>query len=70
MSLPGLMKYVRVLETAGLVTTERIGRKRQCRLGPEHLDEAVRWIERYRLGWEQRLDRFEGYLDKKKGASA
>jgi DNA-binding transcriptional ArsR family regulator len=68
MSLPGVMKHVRVLEEAQLVTTEKSGRTRQCRLGPQHLDEATRWIDAYRRRWERRLDRFEDYLEKKKGA--
>jgi DNA-binding transcriptional ArsR family regulator len=69
MTLPGLMKHVRVLEDARLVVTEKKGRTRECRLGSEHLDEAARWIETYRGRWERRLDRLEGYLERKKGAS-
>ncbi len=48
--------------------TEKQGRTRRCRLGPEHLDDAARWIEWYRRRWEGRLDRLGGYLDKTKGA--
>jgi DNA-binding transcriptional ArsR family regulator len=67
MTLPGVLKHVRILEEARLVTTERIGRNRECRLGPDHLDDATQWIELYRRRWERRLDRFEMYLEKQKG---
>jgi DNA-binding transcriptional ArsR family regulator len=66
-SLPGLMKHVRILEQADLVTTEKHGRTRQCRLGPARLDDAAAWIQRYRTRWERRLDRLEGYLERKRG---
>ncbi len=69
MTLPGLMKHVRVLEDAQLVVTEKHGRTRECRLGSEQLDDAARWIETYRRRWERRLDRLEGYLERQKGAS-
>jgi DNA-binding transcriptional ArsR family regulator len=68
MTLPGLMKHVRVLEDAQLVVTEKQGRTRECRLGSEQLDDAARWIETYRRRWERRLDRLEGYLERQKGA--
>jgi DNA-binding transcriptional ArsR family regulator len=67
MSLTGLGKHVRVLEEAGLVTTEKVGRTRECRLGPGRLEDAARWFERYRRLWERRLDGLEGYLEKSKG---
>src|SRR5262245_46609626 len=56
-SLPGLLKHVRILEQADLVTTQKHGRTRQCRLGSEQLDEVARWIQSYRSRWEGRLDR-------------
>jgi DNA-binding transcriptional ArsR family regulator len=65
MTLPGLMKHVRILEEARLVVTEKRGRTRECRLGSEHLDDAAQWIEAYRRGWERRLDRLGGYLERK-----
>jgi DNA-binding transcriptional ArsR family regulator len=68
MTLPGLMKHVRVLEQARLVVTEKKGRTRECRLGSEQLDDAARWIETYRRRWEGRLDRLGGYLERQKGA--
>jgi DNA-binding transcriptional ArsR family regulator len=67
-SLPGLLKHVRILEEADLVITEKHGRTRQCRLGSEHLDDAARWIQTYQRRWEARLDRLGGYLEKKRGA--
>jgi DNA-binding transcriptional ArsR family regulator len=66
-SLPGVMKHVRILEEARLVTTEKQGRTRQCRLGSEHLDDAAQWIQTWRRRWEGRLDRLEGYLARSKG---
>jgi DNA-binding transcriptional ArsR family regulator len=69
-SLPGVLKHVRVLEAAQLVTTERNGRTRECRLGPERLDDASQWIAMYRLRWERRLDRLEGLIEKSTGGAA
>lgn len=69
MSLTGIKKHIRVLEEAGLVSTEKRGRTRHCRLGPGRLDEANRWIEEFRRGWEERLDRVEEIIEKKKGTS-
>jgi DNA-binding transcriptional ArsR family regulator len=68
MSLPGLLKHVRVLEDARLVTTEKHGRTRSCRLGPEHLDDVTQWIDMYRRGWERRLERLDGYLERRGAA--
>ena len=67
MSLPGLMKHVRILENARLVTTEKHGRSRQCRLGPEHLNDAALWIESQRRRWDGRLDRLETYIHDQEG---
>jgi DNA-binding transcriptional ArsR family regulator len=67
-SLPGLLKHVRILEEADLVITEKQGRTRHCRLGSEHLDDAAQWIHTYQHRWGGRLDRLEGYLQRKKGA--
>jgi DNA-binding transcriptional ArsR family regulator len=69
MSLTGIKKHVRVLEEAGLVSTEKRGRTRHCRLGPQRLADASQWIEEFRRGWEERLDRVEEIIEKKKGAS-
>ncbi|HEX2090267.1 MAG TPA: metalloregulator ArsR/SmtB family transcription factor [Actinomycetota bacterium] len=68
LSLPGVMKHVRILEGVDLVRSEKRGRTRQCRLGPGRLDEATRWIEQYRRQWERRLDRLEAYIEKRETA--
>ena len=67
MTLTGIKKHVQVLEHAGLVTTAKVGRSRECRLGPEPLDEVTDWIEHYRRLWERRLDGLELYFTLKKG---
>jgi DNA-binding transcriptional ArsR family regulator len=67
-SLPGVMKHVRVLEGAHLVTTRKHGRTREVRLGAKGIDEASRWIERHRREWEGRLDRLESVIERRKGA--
>jgi DNA-binding transcriptional ArsR family regulator len=66
-SLPGLLKHVQVLEQAHLVTTEKHGRTRQCRLGSDQLDDAAQWIATYRRHWEGRLDRLGTYIERRKG---
>jgi len=68
MTLPAMKKHVGVLERAGLVATEKIGRVRTCRLGPRSLDEEAAWIDRYRQLWEARfneLDKVVGELKRK-----
>ena len=66
-SLPGALKHVRVLEEARLVTTEKKGRTRECRLGPDRMDDIARWIESRRVTWERRLDRLEAVVQRRKG---
>lgn len=56
MTLTGMKKHVRVLEHAGLVTTEKVGRVRTCRLGARGLHEEAAWIEHYRRLWSARFD--------------
>ncbi len=58
LTLNGVKKHLAVLEDADLVVTQKVGRARECRLGPAQLQEATRWIEEYRRAWEDRLDRF------------
>jgi DNA-binding transcriptional ArsR family regulator len=67
LSLPGVMKHVRVLEEVRLVATEKRGRTRECRLGPAQLDDVTDWIEMYRRLWERRLDRLERYVEGQRG---
>ena len=63
MTLTGMKKHVGVLERAGLVTTEKVGRVRTCRLGLGRLEEEVAWIERYRQRWEARFDELDKVVD-------
>lgn len=69
MSLTGVKKHVQVLEDAGLVTTEKVGRVRTCRLGPRRLEEETAWIAKYRQMLEARLDRLGEFLERTKGRS-
>jgi DNA-binding transcriptional ArsR family regulator len=68
MTLTGMKKHVGVLEQAGLVITEKVGRVRTCKLGPRRLDEATAWIERHHELWDSRfaeLDRVVEDLKRK-----
>ena len=62
MSLPSAMQHLGVLEAAGLVRSEKIGRVRTCSIDPHALSQAERWINARRAEWEQRLDRLGDYL--------
>lgn len=64
LTLNGVKKHVGILEDVDLVVTVKIGRSRECRLGAARLDDAARWIEDYRRGWERRLDRFGAYVER------
>jgi DNA-binding transcriptional ArsR family regulator len=66
-SLPGVLKHVRVLEAASLVTTQKKGRTRECRLAPEPMDAATWWMEHHRERWERRFDRLEAILERTGG---
>ena len=59
MTLTGMKKHVAVLEEAGLVTTEKIGRVRTCKLGPRRLEEETAWLERHRQLWSSRFDELD-----------
>ncbi len=63
MTLTGMKKHVEVLVRAGLVTTEKIGRVRTCRLGLSRLEDEMAWIERYRQLWEARFDALDMVID-------
>lgn len=65
-TLTGIRKHVQVLERAGLVTTEKIGRTRTCRIGPRRLDQEVAFIASYRRMLEARLNRLEDFLERTK----
>jgi DNA-binding transcriptional ArsR family regulator len=66
LTLNGVKKHVGILEDADLVITEKVGRARECQLGPAQLEDAARWIDAYRRGWERRLDRFGAYVETRK----
>ena len=66
MTLTGMKKHVRVLEQAGLVTTEKIGRGRTCKLSLAGLQEEAAWIESYRLLWEARFDELDNIVEELK----
>jgi len=71
MTLTGMKKHVGVLEQAGLVTTQKIGRVRTCRLGRRDLDEEAAWIDGRRRVWNERFDALESVVEalKRKEAS-
>src|ERR1700690_390248 len=63
MKLTGMKKHVGVLEQGGLVTTEKVGRVRTCKLGLCRLEEEAAWIERYRQLWEARFDELDKIVE-------
>ena len=66
-SLTGMKKHLRILEGAGLVESEKVGRSRQCRLGPNRAEALASWIEDYRKLVEQRFDRLDALLARRMG---
>jgi len=66
MTLTGMKKHVGVLEEAGLVSTEKVGRVRTCKLGPRQLAEETAWLERYRQLWESRFDELDEVVEELK----
>ena len=66
MTLTGMKKHVGVLERAGLVTTEKVGRVRTCKLGRRRLEEEAAWIERYRQRWAARFDELDKLVEELK----
>lgn len=69
-SLTGMKKHVRILEAAGLVRTEKVGRARRCSVGPQRLEDVQAWTESYRRMLEERLDRFGALVDHDEGSRA
>jgi DNA-binding transcriptional ArsR family regulator len=69
MSLPAVMQHLQVLEACSLVTSEKTGRVRTCRIEPETLRGVERWVAQQRTTWERMLDRLGDYLseDQQKG---
>jgi DNA-binding transcriptional ArsR family regulator len=66
MTLTGMKKHVGVLEQAGLVTTQKVGRVRTCRLGLRRLEEEAAWIEGYRQLWDARFDELDTVVEELK----
>jgi DNA-binding transcriptional ArsR family regulator len=62
MTLTGMKKHIGVLEQAGLVTTEKVGRVRTCKLGPRQLEAETAWLERYRQLWAARFDELDNVV--------
>ena len=63
MTLTGMKKHVGVLEQAGLVITEKVGRVRTCRVGPHRLEDATAWLEKYRQLWAARFDELDKVIE-------
>jgi DNA-binding transcriptional ArsR family regulator len=70
MSLPAVVQHLQVLETSGLVKSQKVGRVRTCRLEPKALMTAEEWISGQRASWEARLDRLGEYLVELQAAQA
>src|SRR5512140_2434482 len=66
MTLTGMKKHVSVLEQAGLVRTQKVGRVRTCKLGPRRLAQETAWIERYHQLWASRFDALDEVLEEQK----
>jgi DNA-binding transcriptional ArsR family regulator len=63
MTLTGMSKHVRVLERAGLVTTEKVGRVRHCRIGTRRLEEVAAWIQQYQELWDARFGALDDVVE-------
>ena len=66
MTLTGMKKHVGILEQAGLVVTEKVGRVRTCRIGARRLEELAAWIERYHQLWDARFGELDQIIDELK----
>jgi DNA-binding transcriptional ArsR family regulator len=66
MTLTGMKKHIGILEEAGLVATEKVGRVRTCKLGVRRLAEEAAWIERYRQLWDARFDELDKVVEELK----
>ena len=66
MTLTGMKKHVGVLEQVGLVTTQKVGRVRTCKLGPHRLDQEAAWIELHRRLWASRIDELDRVVEELK----
>lgn len=66
LALPSLLKHVRVLEESGLVSSEKVGRVRTCKIEAQALQATEAWIHQHIAAWEQRLDRMEAHIERMK----
>ena len=66
MTLTGMKKHVGILEQAGLVSTEKVGRVRTCKLGTRGMEEEAAWIENYRQLWAARFDELDQVVEELK----
>ena len=66
MTPTGMKKHVHILEQAGLVATEKVGRVRTCRLGPRQLEQEAAWIENYHRLWSGRFDALDRIVEEMK----
>lgn len=66
LALPSLLKHVRVLEQSGLVSSEKIGRIRTCKIEPNALHATEAWLHQHIAAWENRLDRMEAHIERMK----
>ena len=66
MTLTGMKKHIGILEQSGLVTTEKAGRVRTCKLGPRRLEDEAAWIESYRRLWHARFDELDRIVEELK----
>ena len=66
MTLTGMKKHVGVLAQAGLVTTEKVGRVRTCKLGPRRLEDVTAWLDKYRQLWAARFDELDSVVEELK----
>jgi DNA-binding transcriptional ArsR family regulator len=65
-ALPSLLKHVRVLEESGLISSEKTGRVRTCKIEPQALHATEAWIQQHIAAWEKRLDRMEVHIERMK----
>ncbi len=66
MSLPAIHKHIGVLEDAGLIASEKVGRVRTCRIKADSMQAAAKWLEHYSRFWDSKLDDFEKFLSQQK----
>jgi DNA-binding transcriptional ArsR family regulator len=66
MTLTGMKKHLGVLESAGLVSTQKVGRVRTCRIGDGRLEEVAGWIARYQQVWEERFSALDDVIEELK----